>query len=90
MSTYVAVVFAVALLSWVLAVLVALAALAGVPALVRELRRRARLGTVARLGPDAAGAAWAELLAESVDRGTRVPDTDTVRVAAAGCLISCS
>ncbi|MFD1149598.1 transglutaminase domain-containing protein, partial [Saccharothrix hoggarensis] len=40
------------------------------------------LRAVAGLGPDAAGAAWQELVAESVDRGSRVPRTETVRVAA--------
>ncbi|MCE6993765.1 DUF3488 and transglutaminase-like domain-containing protein [Saccharothrix sp. S26] len=73
---------AVALLSWPLAVVVLLVLAAGTPAAVRAWRRRQRLRAVAGLGPDAAGAAWQELVAESVDRGTRVPRTETVRVAA--------
>ncbi|MBB5955708.1 transglutaminase-like putative cysteine protease/energy-coupling factor transporter transmembrane protein EcfT [Saccharothrix tamanrassetensis] len=72
----------VALLSWWLAVPVLVALVAAVPAGLRGVRRRTRLQAVAGLGPDAAGAAWQELLAESVDRGTRVPTTETVRVAA--------
>jgi transglutaminase-like putative cysteine protease len=73
---------AVALLSWPLAVLLVLLAAVATPAGVRAWRRRARLRAVAGLGPDAAGAAWQELVAESVDRGTRVPNSETVRVAA--------
>ncbi|MFT7838267.1 DUF3488 and transglutaminase-like domain-containing protein [Saccharothrix sp. BKS2] len=71
-----------ALLWWELAIALVLLAAAAAPAGVREWRRRARLRAVAGLGPDAAGAAWRELVAESVDRGTRVPNTETVRVAA--------
>jgi transglutaminase-like putative cysteine protease len=59
-----------------------LAALVGGPASIREWQRRTRLRTVAAGGPDAATAAWRELVAESWDRGTAVPDTDTVRLAA--------
>ncbi|MEU4803321.1 DUF3488 and transglutaminase-like domain-containing protein [Actinosynnema sp. NPDC023587] len=73
---------AIALVSWWLAVPVLIVQLALVPAGVRAVRRRSRLQAVADLGPNAAGAAWQELLAESVDRGTRVPTTETVRVAA--------
>jgi hypothetical protein len=40
------------------------------------------LATAAAGGPGAADAAWAELLAESADRGTPSPPTDTVRSAA--------
>ncbi|WP_447003674.1 transglutaminaseTgpA domain-containing protein [Saccharothrix isguenensis] len=72
----------VALVSWPLAVLLVLLSAAAAPAVVRTWRRRERLRAVAGLGPDAAGAAWQELVAESVDRGTRVPTTETVRVAA--------
>ncbi|MBW4720126.1 transglutaminase TgpA family protein [Saccharothrix obliqua] len=78
----VAVTCALALLSWWLAVPVLAVLLAAVPAGVRAARRKGRLRRVAGLGPDAAGAAWEELLAESVDRGTRVPPTETVRTAA--------
>ncbi|MFI9817159.1 transglutaminase family protein [Saccharothrix variisporea] len=72
----------VALVSWWIAVPLLVGLLIATPAGVREWRRRNRLRTVAGLGPDAAGAAWQELIAESVDRGTRVPATETVRVAA--------
>ncbi|XVV02077.1 transglutaminaseTgpA domain-containing protein [Actinosynnema sp. CA-248983] len=72
----------VALVSWWIAVPLLLALLIATPAGVREWRRRERLRAVAGLGPDAAAAAWQELIAESVDRGTRVPTTETVRVAA--------
>ncbi|GGP48781.1 transglutaminase TgpA family protein [Saccharothrix coeruleofusca] len=81
-SAAVALVLLVALLSWWLVVPLVLLVAAFAPAAVREYRRRGRLRAVAALGPDAAGAAWQELLAESVDRGTRVPNTETVRVAA--------
>lgn len=74
--------FAVALLSWVAAAVLVLLLAAAAPAGARAWSRRVRLRAVAGLGPDAAGAAWQELLAESVDRGTRVPSTETVRVAA--------
>ncbi|MFI9009685.1 DUF3488 and DUF4129 domain-containing transglutaminase family protein [Actinosynnema sp. NPDC053489] len=78
----VALALAVALLSWFVAVLLLVVLVAATPAAVRVWRRQQRLRTVAALGPDAAGAAWQELVAESVDRGTRVPRTETVRVAA--------
>jgi hypothetical protein len=74
--------FAAALLSWWLSALVLVLGLAATPAAVRELRRRRRHRTVARRGPEAADAAWAELLAESWDRGTSIPPSDTLRVAA--------
>ncbi|KOX33618.1 transglutaminase [Saccharothrix sp. NRRL B-16348] len=73
---------ALALLSWWLAVVLVLIVAVGAPAAVRAWRRQQRLRAVAGLGPDAASAAWQELVAESVDRGTRVPRTETVRVAA--------
>ncbi|CAL9366913.1 hypothetical protein SUDANB95_00782 [Actinosynnema sp. ALI-1.44] len=72
----------VALLSWWIAIPLLVVVLIAIPAGIRDWRRRERLRAVAGLGPDAAGAAWQELLAESVDRGTRVPTTETVRVAA--------
>ncbi|MHA6630129.1 transglutaminase TgpA family protein [Pseudonocardia sichuanensis] len=53
-----------------------------VPALVRSRDRRRRLSAVAAGGPDAAGAGWDELLAESADRGADSPPSDTVRAAA--------
>lgn len=63
-------------------VLLLLGALLGGPATVRQWQRRTRLRAVAAGGPDAATAAWRELLAESWDRGSAVPNTDTVRLAA--------
>lgn len=63
-------------------VLMLLAALIGGPATIRQWQRRTRLHAVAAGGPNAATAAWRELLAESWDRGTAVPSTDTVRLAA--------
>lgn len=65
-----------------LLVLVLLAAIVGGPASVRQWQRRTRLHAVAAGGPDAATAAWREVLAESWDRGAAVPSTDTVRLAA--------
>jgi transglutaminase-like putative cysteine protease len=65
-----------------LLVLLLLAAIVGAPAAVRQWQRHTRLRAVAAGGPDAATAAWRELLAESWDRGAAVPDTDTVRLAA--------
>ncbi len=74
--------FAAALLSWWLSALVLVLVIAAAPALVREARRRAHHRTVAARGPDAADAAWRELLAESRDRGTEIQRSDTLRVAA--------
>jgi hypothetical protein len=74
--------FAVALFSWWLAVLLLVLGLAAAPAVVRELRRRRHHHAIAERGPTAADAAWTELLAESLDRGTAVPASDTLRVAA--------
>jgi transglutaminase-like putative cysteine protease len=65
-----------------LLVLLLLAALVTGPATIRGWQRRGRLRAVAAGGPGAATAAWQELLAESWDRGTPVPGTDTVRLAA--------
>jgi len=69
-------------LSLTILVLLLLAALVGGPATIRGWQRRTRLHAVAAGGPDAATAAWRELVAESWDRGTAVPGTDTVRIAA--------
>jgi len=73
---------AAALISWWLAVLLVAAGLVLTPLLVRAVRRRNRLHTVAALGPAAATAAWSELLAESIDRGAPVPASETIRAAA--------
>lgn len=57
-----------------------LAALAGLtPLAVREARRRRRLTLVQIGGPEAASAAWHEVLAESADRGVRPLAGETVR-----------
>jgi len=53
-----------------------------VPAALRARIRRQRLAAVAAGGPGAAAAGWAELLAESTDRGVPAKDSDTVRAAA--------
>jgi TgpA N-terminal domain/Transglutaminase-like superfamily len=57
-------------------------AIALVPATLRIRDRRRRLAAVARGGPEAAGAGWEELLAESTDRGADPSASDTVRAAA--------
>ena len=72
----------IALFSWWLAIPLLLLAVAASPAVVRAVRRHNRLQSIAGLGTQAANAAWEELIAESVDRGTRIPPTETVRVAA--------
>jgi hypothetical protein len=61
---------------------VLLVGLALVPAWLRARSRRQRLAAVASGGPNAAGAAWAELLDDSSDRGVPTKDSDTVRAAA--------
>lgn len=53
-----------------------------VPSWLRRYLRDRRLHTVALGGPDAAGAAWQELMAASVDRGGAPAGTETVRAAA--------
>ncbi|WP_045314247.1 transglutaminaseTgpA domain-containing protein [Lentzea aerocolonigenes] len=73
---------AAALLSWWLAAFLVIAGLVLTPLLVRAVRRRNRLHTVAVLGAGAATAAWAELMAESIDRGAPVPSSETIRTAA--------
>lgn len=67
---------------WPLAAVLVLVVAVLVPALMRLRTRRARLAGTTAGGPGAAGAAWTELLAESADRGTPVPRSDTVRGAA--------
>jgi transglutaminase-like putative cysteine protease len=62
------------------ALLVACGAL--LPAALRARDRRRRLAAAAAGGPEAAAAAWAELLAESIDRGVPTKESDTVRVTA--------
>lgn len=75
-------VFLAAVVSWWLAALVFVLLLAAAPGLVRERMRLHRRHEVHTSGPTAATSAWAELLAESADRGSEVNETETVRVAA--------
>jgi hypothetical protein len=67
---------------WPFAVVLLVLAVVGAPAALRVLHRRRRMAAVRAGGPDAASAAWSELLAESLDRHVPVPATDTVRGAA--------
>lgn len=62
--------------------LVLLVAGAAAPAALRARIRRQRLAAVAAGGPEATAAGWAELLADSSDRGVPAKDSDTVRAAA--------
>lgn len=62
--------------------MVSVLALALVPRGRRWQLRRRRLAAVHAGGPAAAAAGWAELLAESADRGVRSTPSDTVRGAA--------
>ncbi|MFI9385465.1 transglutaminaseTgpA domain-containing protein [Kutzneria sp. NPDC052558] len=66
-------------LSWWLSGFLAVVLIAVSPAAIRAWRRRVRLRQIAALGSEAAEAAWAEVLAESVDRGSVVSMTETVR-----------
>ncbi|MEV4316376.1 DUF3488 and transglutaminase-like domain-containing protein [Actinocrispum sp. NPDC049592] len=77
-----AVMAAVGLYSWWIAIPLGIILLAGFPAFIRMWRRRERLHTVNERSMSAAEAAWQELLAESWDRGATIPDTDTVRMTA--------
>lgn len=52
------------------------------PAFLRDRIRKQRLAAVAAGGPEAAAAGWAELLAESADRGVPAKESDTVRASA--------
>jgi transglutaminase-like putative cysteine protease len=79
---FVTVVFAAAIMSWWLAFLAVVLVVAGAPGVVRERRRLYRRHEVHTNGPNAATSAWAELLAESTDRGSEAADTETVRVTA--------
>lgn len=68
--------------TWPFVVLAAVLLVGGaalVPAALRIRDRRRRLAAVDGGGPDAATAAWAELLADSQDRGAPTPPSDTVR-----------
>jgi hypothetical protein len=63
----------------VLGVVLLLGGAALVPTGLRTRERRRRLAAVDSGGPDAAAAAWAELMADSQDRGAPTPPSDTVR-----------
>ncbi|RZS34790.1 uncharacterized protein DUF4129 [Herbihabitans rhizosphaerae] len=76
------IVFTGALVSWWLAIGLLAVCAAVTPAIVRAWRRRIRLHAVHAHHPDAADAAWQELLAESWDRGTDIPPSETVRTTA--------
>ncbi|QFU92297.1 DUF3488 and transglutaminase-like domain-containing protein [Amycolatopsis sp. YIM 10] len=52
------------------------------PSMAREVVRRKRLQVIGASGPDAANAAWRELLDECRDRGVPVEVSDTVRTTA--------
>ncbi|ALG12859.1 transglutaminaseTgpA domain-containing protein [Kibdelosporangium phytohabitans] len=77
-----AAVFAAALVSWWIAVPLGLIGLGLFPALTRYWRRRDRLQLVAGNSPEAPMAAWDELMAESWDRGSSAPESDTIRMTA--------
>jgi hypothetical protein len=77
-----AVVAAIGLFSWWLAIPIGVLTLAAFPAFIRIWRRHDRLHSVTARELNAAEAAWQELLAESWDRGATIPDTDTVRMTA--------
>ncbi|GLZ29777.1 hypothetical protein Lesp02_19670 [Lentzea sp. NBRC 105346] len=70
-----------ALVSWWLAILLVLVGALLAPMTVRGVRRHNHLHTIAALGAGAATAAWQELLAESIDRGVRIPSSETIRTA---------
>lgn len=68
------------MVSWLLAIVLLVAAGSLVaPALLREYHRGGRLHDILLGRPDAASAAWRELLDELADRGTPVAEAETVR-----------
>ncbi|MGO1049868.1 transglutaminase family protein [Crossiella sp. CA198] len=67
---------------WLLLALGVAGVALAVPSWLRRYLRDRRLHAVALGGPDAAGAAWQELMAASVDRGSAAAGTETVRAAA--------
>ncbi|MCT2585214.1 transglutaminase domain-containing protein [Actinophytocola sp. S1-96] len=81
-SWAVTVVFAAGVVAWWLAVLVGVLLLAALPGLGRERVRSRRRHEVHASGPEAASSAWAELMAESTDRGVEPDSAETVRAAA--------
>jgi transglutaminase-like putative cysteine protease len=76
------VLFAAALVSWWLSALIVLAFLAGVPRMLRERLRARHRRQIHSPSPTAASSAWAELVAESTDRGVEPNSTDTLRATA--------
>jgi hypothetical protein len=77
-----AVVFLVGAWSWWVSALLVMLLVASAPGQVRNVRRRTHRHAVVAHRPSAPSAAWAELLAEAVDRGAELVDTETVRGAA--------
>jgi transglutaminase-like putative cysteine protease len=73
---------AAGLVSWWLTALIAVLGIAATPNLIRSWQRRSRHHAVRRNEPAAASAAWAELMAESVDRGAELIPAETVRTTA--------
>jgi transglutaminase-like putative cysteine protease len=74
-----ATVLAAALFSWWLSVLIVVLTAAAAPGFIRQWQRRNRRDAVHRGLPLAPSAAWAELMAESLDRGAEPQPTETVR-----------
>ncbi|KZB84631.1 transglutaminase TgpA family protein [Amycolatopsis regifaucium] len=66
---------------WFALILVVVLGGLGTPTAIREIKRRLRLQKIASHSPDAADAAWRELMDECADRGLPLSDGDTVRVA---------
>jgi transglutaminase-like putative cysteine protease len=65
--------------SWVAIILVVLLIVASSPLVIREVIRQRRLTVIRSQDPDAATAAWQELLDDCVDRGIPVQTTGTAR-----------
>ncbi|HEV2781997.1 MAG TPA: DUF3488 and transglutaminase-like domain-containing protein [Actinophytocola sp.] len=76
------VVLAAALVSWWLSALIVALTLAAAPGFVRQWQRRSRRHAVHRNHALAASAAWQELMAETLDRGTELIRAETVRMTA--------
>lgn len=66
---------------WFALVLLVIMTAVGAPSVIREITRRRRLQAITTRSPDAADAAWRELMDECADRGVPIPNSDTVRVA---------
>jgi hypothetical protein len=63
-------------------VVLLLGGLLAAPAMMRAAASRRRMAATAAGGSEAANSAWAELLADSVDRGVSMSPSDTVRASA--------